>query len=122
MRQKRLRTPALGSAKYVHKLVAVYFILANLHSFNHLINQEEFFKPLIDDLKLLETEGIDAGFPCKVRGRVVCIAGDNLGQHWIGEQSSQPLRENREKYLLLFQSGKKQGLFQLHEISGNFMN
>ena len=37
-------------------------------------------------------------------------------------QGSQSLRENREKYLLLFQSGKKQGLFQLHEISGNFMN
>ena len=81
----------LGSAKCVHKLVAVYFILPFNLCFLvkekdiNLINQEEFFEPLIDDLKLLETEGIDVGFPCNVRGRVVCIARDNLGQHWIGE-------------------------------------
>ena len=92
----------LGPAKTCHKLLAVYFMLGNLHSFNRsklnpiqlvLLSKEkdvtaqaqtEFFKPLIHDLKILEAEGIDVGLGNKIRGRIICITGDNLGQHWVG--------------------------------------
>ena len=92
----------LGSAKTCHKVLAVYFSLGNLYSHNRsqinpmqlvILCKEKFvnndnifhlFKPLIHDLKILETEGIDIGLDEKVIGSIVAIAGDNLGSHWIG--------------------------------------
>ena len=45
---------------------------------------ESFFQPLLKDLHLLETEGLDIGLGECIRGSVFAIAGDNLGSHWIG--------------------------------------
>lgn len=42
-------------------------------------------EPLIKDLKILEDEGIIiSGVPCKVKGGIVAIVGDNLAAHQIG--------------------------------------
>jgi hypothetical protein len=41
------------------------------------------FKYLVDDLKKLETDGIEVGGKCS-KVIVPAIAGDNLGSHWLG--------------------------------------
>lgn len=92
----------LGSARCKHKLLAVYYKLGNLHpqfrskvhpiqlvllckqQYVNVNNHRELFQPLINDLKVLESAGIDLGFSEKVLGSVVCITGDNLGSHWLG--------------------------------------
>ena len=92
----------LGSAKSVHKVIAVYFTLGNLYKHNRsstnlmqLVilckekcvkaeNQIHLFQPLLNDLQVLETNGIDIGLPETVRGSIIAITGDNLGSHWIG--------------------------------------
>ena len=42
------------------------------------------FRPLIQDLHILETTGIDLGFEMNVYGSILCVTGDNLGSNWIG--------------------------------------
>ena len=92
----------LGSAKKIHKILAVYFSLGNLYCYNRsrinpmqlvILCKEKYidsrnvtalFQPLINDLKILETEGLDVGLKEKVYGRIVAITGDNLGSNWIG--------------------------------------
>ena len=92
----------LGSARSKYKLMAVYYTLGNLHTFSRsklnamqlvllckekcisVHNQEQLFAPLISDLKKLETAGVDIGLEERVKGTVVSITDDNLGQHWIG--------------------------------------
>jgi hypothetical protein len=91
----------IGAARKKHKLLGVYFTLANLYPWNRssvdqlqlvLLCKEvdcKMFKPasvfgqLIDDLKQLETSGIDVD-GTTVFGSIMCIAGDNLGCHFIG--------------------------------------
>lgn len=42
-------------------------------------------EPLIKDLKILENDGISlSGIPCKVKGGLFSILGDNLAAHQIG--------------------------------------
>ena len=41
-------------------------------------------RPLVDDVKILESSGIDLGFEQLIRGSILCILGDNLGSHLIG--------------------------------------
>lgn len=91
---------ALGSKKGVHKLGCVYFVLRNLSpKLNsvlmniHLValfhsedlkkyGFEPILKPLIDDLKILETEGIQLPFlATPVKGSVIQVTGDNLALH-----------------------------------------
>jgi len=91
----------LGSAKKKQKMLAVYFVLGNLKLYNRsridhtqlvlLVRVTDadciglrIFKPLVDDLKILEDEGIDVSGE-RWLVRVVAIAGDNLGSHWLGE-------------------------------------
>ena len=96
----------IGSAKKKHKLLAVYYSLGNLNSCARssvdsiqlvlLCNENEFkkmgndgpsvvFKPLLRDLKELESDGIDLGQQYGVqKGSVVYMVGDNLGSHMIG--------------------------------------
>jgi len=92
----------LGSAKKKHKLLGVYFTLANFYPHNRssvaqtqlvLLGKEadcrhfgddKVFGRLISDLKDLEANGIQVANDIGVKGLVVCIAGDILGSHYIG--------------------------------------
>jgi hypothetical protein len=93
----------LGSARGKHKLLAVYYMLGNmLPAVRSGVDQmqlvllckekdyREFgagviFRPLLEDLKVLETAGVDLGSDFGVkRGTLACILGDNLGSHGIG--------------------------------------
>lgn len=92
----------LGSKHGVHKIGALYFVLRNLPpKLNsalmniHLIalfhaedvkkyGFDPILQPLIDDIKLLESHGIDLPFSSeKVQGTICQITGDNLGMHAI---------------------------------------
>ena len=41
-------------------------------------------RPLVDDLKILKSSGIDLGLGMPTRGSILCILGDNLGSHLHG--------------------------------------
>ena len=92
----------LGSKKGVHKLGAIYFTLRNFPPiFNssliniHLcalfhaqdIKRYGFnliLEPLVNDLKLLETEGLRIPmFKNVIHGTIVQVTGDNLGLHCL---------------------------------------
>lgn len=91
-----------GTARGRHKLLGVYYSIGNLlPSARSVVDRlqlvllckekdyREFgaaviFMPLIHDLKLLETTGIDLGTYGVGKGTVACILGDNLGSHDIG--------------------------------------
>lgn len=92
----------LGSAKKKHKLLGVYFTLADFYPHNRssvgqmqlvLLCKEsdskyfgdlKVFGQLVNDLKDLERDGIEIAPGKIVKAAVVCIAGDNLGSHYIG--------------------------------------
>ena len=92
----------LGHGRGKHKLVGIYFTLANLAPHNRssvdhiqvvmLINEkdlkefgeEKVYQILIDDLKQLETMGIDVGKEEPLKGSLIAISGDNLGSHGLG--------------------------------------
>ena len=92
----------LGQGKRKHKILAVYFTIGNLHVFSRskvdglqlvlLCKQclvktstiKAVFEPLIQELKVLETTGIDLGLGINTFGSVICVTGDNLGSHWLG--------------------------------------
>ena len=81
----------------------MYCTIGNLHTFSRsklnamqlvllckekciiVYNQEQLFEPLISDLRKLETVGVDVGLEEPVKGTVVSITGDNLGEHWVGK-------------------------------------
>ncbi|CAI5662779.1 unnamed protein product [Oreochromis niloticus] len=92
----------LGSKRGVHKVGAIYFVLRNLPpKLNsalmniHLValfhaedvkkyGFDPILQPLIDDIKFLESHGIDLPFSSeKVHGTICQITGDNLGMHSI---------------------------------------
>ena len=90
----------IGSAKNIHKLLAVYYILGNSRAFLRskveqiqlvmLINEKNFkrfgqetsFHKLVEDLRSLEDGHIVNGKT--IRAGVFCFLGDNLGSHTIG--------------------------------------
>ena len=92
----------LGQGKGKHKILAVYFTLGNLHASSRskvdpkqllLLCKDKFFndgticnlfRPLLLDISLLETEGVDLGFEEKIKCTVSCITDKNLGSHWLG--------------------------------------
>ena len=92
----------LGSARTVHKLLGVYYTLANLKPHNRsnvqsyqlimLVKEsvlkrfpsQLIFKTLINELEELTNEGFSLGFETKTKGRLLFILGDNLGSHYIG--------------------------------------
>jgi len=92
----------LGSKRGVHKVGALYFVLRNLPpKFNsrlmniHLIalfhaqdvkkyGFDPILEPLIRDIKILETDGIELPISMsRVYGTICQVIGDNLGMHSI---------------------------------------
>jgi len=90
----------IGSAKCKHKILGFYFALGNLRLHNRsaidhiqivmlglesdvIKARHRVFSRLVDDLKTLETAGIEIGGYC-FRVIVPAITGDNLGSHWLG--------------------------------------
>lgn len=92
----------LGSKRGVHKLGAIYFTLRNFKpKFNSSLDNihlcalfyaqdikkygfSAILEPLVSDLKVLETDGIEVPlFSDRLRGSVVQITGDNLGLHCL---------------------------------------
>lgn len=90
----------LGTSKKKHKLCAIYWVLANLHpkyrSSLHAIQlavlckvntvkekgYHEVLRPLIDDLVLLEENGVYVEkLGASVKGTVLYVAADNLAAH-----------------------------------------
>lgn len=92
----------LGSAKKKHKIVAVYFTLANFEPFYRssvdqlqlllLCTERDFkyfghqrvFSKMFSDLRELEDNGFVSSSGHTVRATLLCIVGDNLGSHCIG--------------------------------------
>ena len=92
----------LGSAKKKHKILGVYFTLANLEPFyrssvDHLqllllcreqdfkyFGRDKLFSRMLSDVRELEDNGIVTSSGYTVRATVLCIVGDNLGSHCIG--------------------------------------
>jgi len=91
----------LGSKKGIHKLGGVYFTLRNFPpKFNsmlvniHLValfhtqdlktyGFSSILEPIVRDLKVLETEGIEVPSHGHVHGSIVQVTGDNLGIHCL---------------------------------------
>lgn len=92
----------LGSKKGIHKMGCIYFILRNLPpKFNSVLTNihvislfhsqdlkkygfDPILKPLIDDIKILEKEGIAVPFSeSPLLGSVIQVTGDNLGLHGL---------------------------------------
>ena len=92
----------LGSARGKHKVIGTYFTLANIAAHNrssvdHIqlvslciekdlkeFGVQKVYQTLIDDLKTLETTGLDMGEEEPLLGTVVAVLGDNLGSHGLG--------------------------------------
>jgi hypothetical protein len=93
----------LGSAKGKHKMFAVYYTVGNLHANRRskidglqlalLCKHKDLVKfgiqkvldPLMLDLQVLQTKGINLGGTFGIRkARVMFVLGDNLGSHMIG--------------------------------------
>jgi len=93
----------LGSARNKHKILGVYYTLGNfvpsvrskidILQLVLLVRDKDLrrfgpkavFKPLLDDLKSLESDGIDLGTGFGVtKGTVAFVLGDNLGSHFMG--------------------------------------
>ena len=104
--QKEFETAnPLGSKKGIHKLGCIYFILRNLPpKYNSVLMNihvvalfhsqdlktygldliDDILKPLVDDLKILETQGIEVPFSdSPLLGSVIQVTGDNLGLHGL---------------------------------------
>lgn len=123
----------LGSAKKKHKVIGVYFTLLNFHpSYRSNIDniqllilcrevdlkyfgQEKVFSPLINDLKLLESSGINVN-RINIKGTVCAIVGDNLGSHIIGGFQESFNCEYFCRYCLLTQNEFKQNPYAVGEI------
>ena len=90
----------IGSAKCKYKILGFYVALGNLQlhdrsAIDHIQlvmlglerdiikNTHRVFKRLVQDLKVLETDGIEVGGH-RFHVIVPAIAGDNLGSHWLG--------------------------------------
>ncbi|KAK6167118.1 hypothetical protein SNE40_021218 [Patella caerulea] len=93
----------LGSKRGIHKIAAVYYTLGNIYPWHRSelktiqlcvlcpntilknVGFDEVLKPLIYDLHILETVGIEIlNVEQKLFGTVAFVAADNLGSHRIG--------------------------------------
>jgi hypothetical protein len=119
----------LGASKKKHKLLAIYYMLGNLHSSRRsaidpmqlvLLCKEGDFKrvgarkvlqPLLNDLHVLEDEGIYLGESIgKQKGSVLFILGDNLGSHMIGGFTENFCTENFCRFCLFPKSDLQLGM------------
>ena len=120
----------LGSARKIHKVVAVYMALANLPSYARTtidnlqlvilcrevdftyFGQDKVFKFLVDELRDLEIHGvcINGGV---IKSRLLCILGDNLGSHWLGGFTTNFSGNSYIcRYCLVQRTNNKQSLLQ----------
>lgn len=95
----------IGSSKGKQKMIGVYLVVGNLYPHNRgkidniqliLLCKDSYFKhfgpntvlkPFIEDIKILETAGINVKFETGeqiLKGSIVAVLGDNLGQNQIG--------------------------------------
>ena len=95
----------IGSRKTVHKLSAFYILIGNIetkywsslsnihlvllcrHSAVKEVGYRKILEPLIDDIKVLESEGVEIeieGTKHRICGSVVTFSGDNLTSHAVG--------------------------------------
>ncbi|XP_034237337.1 uncharacterized protein LOC117642850 [Thrips palmi] len=90
---------AIGPAKGKHKTIGIYLTIGNMPDYmrskvNNIFliglckekdyDHEKLFRPIIDDLKKLEREGVDIGIGQNVKAGLVFVTGDNLGSHCLG--------------------------------------
>jgi len=93
----------IGAKKGKHKLMAVYYVIGNMHAkyrsqlrFTHLAllvkykyvknsayDFSSILKPLIQDLQVLQTEGILIKRSHTIRGKLVSISAENLSAHAV---------------------------------------
>lgn len=101
----------LGSGKRKHKLQAVYFTLANLLPYSRfsvdqmqlvllctednlkLFGQQKVFAQLMNDLKTLETQGVQLWDESLIKVGLLAVLGDNLGSHMVAGLSENFSRE-----------------------------
>ena len=103
----------LGAAKKKHKILAVYMNIGNLpdHLQSHINTiklvalckevdfcHEKVYGKIVEDLKIIETIGIPIGEKL-VKGSLVFISGDNLGNHSLGRFTE---NFSRAKYICRF--------------------
>lgn len=92
----------LGSSRKKHKIVGIYMVLGNLYPwlrskldniqlvalcYDRDINNfgfQEILKPIINDIKYLEVNGIETCMNVTIKGTLFAMVGDNLGSHQIG--------------------------------------
>jgi len=89
----------IGAAKSCHKILAMYMTLGNCRPWwrfrkNNIqlvalykvkdFDHSQFYKPVVEDLKKLETEGIEIAENKTVVGTVAHISGDNAGSNEFG--------------------------------------
>jgi len=95
----------LGSRRGEHKVCAFYFLVGNLETkywsslsnihlamlckYKHVknIGYKKILEPLLDDIRVLETEGIVVAIDSiehRIFGTVVTLSGDNLTSHMLG--------------------------------------
>lgn len=92
----------LGAAKCKHKMIGVYYTLANfrpelrsgidqiqlvlLFEEKHIkkLGFDALLAPLLKDLRQLESVGVEVLLEKRVKGTVICVTGDNLGAHQLG--------------------------------------
>ena len=59
------------------------FLVLCIENYFKRLGTDKVFSQLLADLKSLETDGINVDGET-VKGGLYCIAGDNLGSHYIG--------------------------------------
>lgn len=92
----------LGSSRKKHKIIGIYMVLGNLYPwlrskldniqlvalcYEKDVNTFGFpaiLKPIINDIKYLETTGIETCMNTMFKGTLIAMVGDNLGSHQIG--------------------------------------
>ena len=89
----------IGPAKKTHKTLGVYLSIGNLPAYlrsrvNNIFlialcrdkdyDHECLFRPIIEDLKIIESIGLDLPGYGIVKACLAFIAGDNLGSHCLG--------------------------------------
>lgn len=91
----------LGSARKKYKINGIYMTIANINPWHRSKVDQiqlvalcfekdiktygffEIFKPIVADINILETVGIDFNNTC-IKGTLLAVLGDNLGSHQIG--------------------------------------
>lgn len=89
----------IGTAVHKHKLIGIYLSIGNLpeHVRSHVnaiklvalckeknFDHDKVYGKIVDDLKTIESKGLQTSSGEIIKGSLVFIAGDNLGSHSLG--------------------------------------